>query len=248
MGSIRNKLLLILPAAMLFSQFLPWLLTPLLMVGATYLCYEGGEKIWERVTGHEEHDHLAVEEGPDAETEMVSGAIRTDFILSAEIMVIALNEVADEGFVSRAVILVVVAFVITLLVYGVVAMIVKMDDVGLHLSERASTASQRTGRALVSGMPKLLTALSSIGIVAMLWVGGHILLVGADELGWHAPYELLHHLEEDLHHAVRGIGAALGWLVGTAASAVVGLAVGAVAVTASRSRQLGSQLRRRRAA
>jgi predicted DNA repair protein MutK len=137
-GSIRNKLLFILPAAMVFSQFLPWLLTPLLMVGATYLCYEGGEKIWEKLSGHEEHDHLAVEEGADAEAEMVSGAIRTDFILSAEIMVIALNEVADEGFVSRAVILVVVAIVITLLVYGVVAMIVKMDDVGLHLSERSS--------------------------------------------------------------------------------------------------------------
>ena len=112
-GSIRNKLLFILPAALLFSQFLPWLLTPLLMIGATYLCYEGAEKIWERVTGHEEHDHLAVEEGPDAEAEMVSGAIRTDFILSAEIMVIALNEVADEGFVLRAAILVVVAIVIT---------------------------------------------------------------------------------------------------------------------------------------
>ena len=160
------------------------------------------KKIWERVTGHEEQDHLAVEEGPNAEAEMVSGAIRTDFILSAEIMVIALNEVADEGFVLRAAILVVVAIAITLLVYGIVAMIVKMDDVGLHLSERTSAASQKTGRALVAGMPKLLTALSSIGIVAMLWVGGHILLVGVDELGWHAPYELVHHLEEDVHHAV----------------------------------------------
>jgi predicted DNA repair protein MutK len=241
-GSIRNKLLLILPAAMLFSQFLPWLLTPLLMVGATYLCYEGGEKIWERVTGHEEHDHLAVEEGPDAETEMVSGAIRTDFILSAEIMVIALNEVADERFVSRAVILIVVAFVITLLVYGVVAMIVKMDDVGLHLSERASAASKRTGRALVAAMPKLLTALSTIGIVAMLWVGGHILLVGVDELGWHAPYDLVHHIEQDVHHAVDGIGAALGWLVNTAASAVVGLTVGALAVGAMHVLPLGHRV------
>jgi predicted DNA repair protein MutK len=229
-GSIRNKLLLILPAAMVFSQFLPWLLTPLLMAGATYLCYEGGEKVQELVSGHEEHDHLAVEEGADAEAEMVSDAIRTDFILSAEIMTIALNEVADEGFVPRAVILVVVAFVITLLVYGVVAMIVKMDDVGLHLSQRASAASQRIGRALLAGMPKLLTALSSIGIVAMLWVGGHILLVGADELGWHAPYELVHHLGNEVRHAVEGTGAALGWLVSTVASGVIGLVVGAVAV------------------
>ena len=153
--------------------------------------------------------------------------------------VIALNQVADEGFVLRAAILVVVAIAITLLVYGIIAMIVKMDDVGLHLSERTSAASQKTGRALVAGMPKVLTALSSIGIVAMLWVGGHILLVGVDELGWHAPYELVHHLEEDVHHAVCGVGAALGWLVNTAASAVVGLVVGAMAVTAIQVLPLG---------
>ncbi len=170
---------------------------------------------------------------------MVSGAIRTDFILSAEIMVIALNEVADEGFVLRAAILVVVAFVITVLVYGIVAMIVKMDDVGLHLSERTSAASQKTGRALVAGMPRLLTALSSIGIVAMLWVGGHILLVGVDELGWHAPYELVHHLEEDVHHAVAGIGALLGWLVNTLASAVIGAVWGAVVVAVMHVLPLG---------
>ena len=230
-GSLRNKLLIILPVALLLSQFIPWLLTPILMVGGTYLCYEGAEKIWEKVSGHhEEHEgEPAATVGPEQEKAMVSGAIRTDFILSAEIMVIALNEVADEPFVSRAVILAVVAVGITLLVYGVVGLIVKMDDIGLHLAERDSGAAQAVGRFLVRGMPKLLAVLSTVGIVAMLWVGGHILLVGVDELGWHAPYELVHHLEEAVH-GVGGLGGFLAWLVNTLASALIGLVVGAVVV------------------
>ena len=230
-GSIRNKLLIILPVALLLSQFLPWLLTPLLMVGGTYLCYEGAEKIWEKVSGHHEahEDEPAGAQGEEQEKAMVSGALRTDFILSAEIMVIALNEVADEPFVSRALILVVVAILITLLVYGVVGLIVKMDDIGLHLAERDSGSAQKVGRFLVRGMPKLLSLLSTVGIVAMLWVGGHILLVGVDELGWHAPYSLVHHLEEAVH-GVAGVGGLLGWLANTLASAVIGLVVGAVVV------------------
>jgi hypothetical protein len=160
---------------------------------------------------------------------MVSGAIRTDFILSAEIMVISLNEVADEGLLSRAVILVVVGIAITALVYGVVALIVKMDDVGLHLTRRPSEGAQRLGGLLVRGMPKLLAVLSTVGMVAMLWVGGHILLAGTDELGWHGPYELVHHLEEAVH-GVPGIGGVLGWLANTLASAIIGIVVGAVVV------------------
>ncbi len=144
-GSLRNKILFILPAALLLSQFAPGLLPVILMVGGTYLCYEGAEKVWERVSGHEKHE-LAVENGPDAEKTMVSGAIRTDFILSAEIMVIALNEVADEALVPRAAILLVVAVAITVLVYGVVGLIVKMDDVGLHLAER-QLGARAAGRA-----------------------------------------------------------------------------------------------------
>jgi predicted DNA repair protein MutK len=231
-GSLRNKLLIILPVALLLSQFLPWLLTPLLMVGGTYLCYEGAEKIWEKVSGHHEahEDEPAGAQGEEQEKTMVSGAIRTDFILSAEIMVIALNEVTNEPFVSRAVILAVVAVLITVLVYGVVGLIVKMDDIGLHLAERDSGAAQAVGRFLVRGMPKLLALLSTVGIVAMLWVGGHILLVGVDDLGWHGPYSLVHHLEEAVH-GVAGVGGLLGWLVNTLASALIGLVVGAVVVT-----------------
>jgi uncharacterized protein len=230
-GSLRNKLLFILPAALLLSQFLPWALTPLLMLGGTYLCYEGVEKIWERISGHTEGASEAHEEGKVAdEKEITGGAIRTDFILSAEIMVISLNEVADEGFWSRAAILVVVALAITVLVYGVVALIVKMDDVGLHLAQKQSGAARAIGNGLVKGMPGLLTTLSVVGIAAMIWVGGHILLVGLDDLGLHAPYSWVHHLEEAVHDATGAFGAVLGWLVNTIGSALLGLIVGAVVV------------------
>ena len=230
-GSLRNKLLIILPVILVLSQFLPWLLAPILMIGGIYLCFEGAEKIYEKVTGHHaEHGEPAAIQGADQEKVMVKGAIRTDFILSAEIMVISLNEVAGEGLVSRAAILVVVAIGITVLVYGVVGLIVKMDDVGLHLSERNSGTARRVGLLLVRSMPKLLALLSTVGVVAMLWVGGHILLVGSDELGWHGPYALVHAAEEAVADAVPALGGVLTWLVNTLASAVIGLAIGALVV------------------
>ncbi len=228
-GSLRNKIIFILPAALLLSQFVPWLLAPILMLGGTYLCYEGAEKVWEKLGGHQEQ-HLAVEDGPEAESSMVSSAIRTDFILSAEIMVIALNEVADEALVPRALILLVVAVAITILVYGVVGLIVKMDDVGLHLAERRSPFAQRLGLGLVRAMPRLLTVISAVGVVAMLWVGGHILLVNSAEVGWHWPYDTVHHWEEAVHDAVPGVGGIVGWLLNTAVSAVVGIVVGSIVV------------------
>jgi predicted DNA repair protein MutK len=227
-GSLRNKLLIILPAILLLSQFLPVLLTPILMLGGAYLCYEGAEKVWGKVTGH--HDHHAGKEAAPDESTIVSGAVRTDFILSAEIMVISLNEVVDQPFVSRAVILAIVALGITVLVYGVVGLIVKMDDVGLHLSERSGKGAAELGRGLVKGMPRLLTALTVIGTAAMLWVGGHILLVGTDELGLHFLYETVHHLEEAAHEATGALGSVVGWLVNTTASALLGLVVGAAIV------------------
>ncbi len=161
---------------------------------------------------------------------MVSSAVRTDFILSAEIMVIALNEVADESFLPRAAILVVVAVAITILVYGVVGLIVKMDDVGLHLAERPSALAQRFGLGLVRAMPRLLAVISVVGVAAMLWVGGHILLVNSAEVGWHWPYDTVHHWEEDVHDAVAGLGSVLGWLLNTAVSALIGIVWGAIVV------------------
>lgn len=226
-GSIRNKLLIILPAALLLSQFLPWLLTPILMCGGAYLCFEGAEKIIEKFFGtHATKEVLATEISPEQEKTMTAGAIRTDLILSAEIMVIALNEVSGEPFVARAAIMVVVALAITVLVYGVVAMIVKMDDVGLRLAGTNSALARKVGHGLVRGMPGLLTVIGAVGTVAMLWVGGHILLVGVDDLGWHPPYDFVHHLEVAVRDVTGGAGVAFGWLTNTAASAVIGLVVG----------------------
>lgn len=228
-GSVRNKLLFILPAALLLSEFVPTVVEIILMVGGAYLCFEGAEKIHHRLA-HHEHDegHLpAAALGGEEEDKMIAGAIVTDFILSAEIMVIALKEVIDEGFVSRAAILVVVALLITVAVYGVVALIVKMDDFGLRLVESGRPASARLGRGLVVGMPKVLAVLSVVGTAAMIWVGGHLLIVSADELGWHGPHDLVHDLEDPFHD-IAGIGGVLSWLVNTGASALVGLIVGFV--------------------
>lgn len=227
-GSLRNKILFILPAALLLSELLEWLLTPVLMVGGVYLCFEGAEKLWEAIGSRGDHGEAAAEAVPH-EDELVGGAIRTDFILSAEIMVISLNEVTDEPLVARALILIVVAFVITAVVYGAVAAIVKMDDAGLRLARTGDGPAASFGRGLVRGMPVVMSVLSTVGIAAMLWVGGHILLVGLDDLGLSAPYDAVHRLEHDVHHALGGVG---GWLTNTAASAVLGTAVGAVVVAA----------------
>ncbi|HOA67453.1 MAG TPA: DUF808 domain-containing protein [Phycicoccus elongatus] len=238
-GSLRNKLLFILPAALLLSQFLPWALTPLLMIGGTYLCFEGAEKIWEKISHHPEGHADELHEGGQVadERDIVSGAVRTDFILSAEIMVISLNEVANEPLLSRAIILVVVALAITALVYGVVALIVKMDDVGLNLAARGNGVASRLGRGMVAAMPKVLTTLSTVGIAAMIWVGGHILLLGlhdlSEMLGWHVlalPYEWVHHAEEAVHGATGALGGILGWITNTIGSAILGLIVGAIVV------------------
>jgi predicted DNA repair protein MutK len=230
-GSLRNKLLVLLPAVLLLSQFLPVLLTPILMVGGGYLCYEGAEKVWHRLRPHAGEHTAGAAALPD-EDAVVAGAVRTDFILSAEIMVIALNEVVDQGFWARAVILAVVAVAITVLVYGVVGAIVKMDDVGLHLAAKPGHAVATLGRGLVKAMPRLLAVLTVVGTAAMLWVGGHILLVGSDELGLHALYGAVHSVEEAAHEATGALGGLVGWLVNTLGSALLGLVVGAVVVAA----------------
>lgn len=227
-GSIRNKLFVILPVILLLSELLPGLLTPILMIGGAYLCYEGAEKLWEIVRPQSDDGvaHALDKTAADEDT-LVSAAIRTDLILSAEIMVISLNEVADEGLLSRAVILILVAFAITGGVYGVVGLIVKMDDVGLRLAESGAGAKASFGRGLVRSMPVVLSILANVGIAAMLWVGGHILLVGLDELGVHALYDTVHHWEEAVGDVLGSVGA---WVTNTAASAALGVAVGAVIV------------------
>lgn len=255
-GSLRNKMLFILPAAVLLGQFLPSLLPLILIFGGAFLAYEGAHKVYERLAGHATEAEKEVaptgEFSEEHEKKTIAQAVRTDFILSAEIMVIALKEVVssdpDASIWMRAIVLAVVALLITILVYGVVALIVKMDDVGLHLAGKPSKGSQRVGLALVSFMPRLLAAVSLIGTLAMLWVGGHIFLVSLYEIGGtdvngtdgllagtglgdvlHAPYDLLHHWEEDVHDAIGGaLGALAGWLLNTLVSAIVGLVVGAI--------------------
>ena len=231
-GSLRNKILIILPAALLLSALLPWAITPLLMLGGAYLCYEGAEKVWHALTARE---HSLAEDAAELSSEehertMVAGAVRTDFILSAEIMAIALAEVADEAFAARAAILAVVAVAITVGVYGAVGLIVKMDDVGLHLAGRRNAGSRALGRGLVRLMPKLLAALSVIGIAAMIWVGGGIIVHGLAEFGLGAVEHLIHGAAVAAGHAVPAVEGALEWAVGAAGAGLVGLAVGAVVV------------------
>ena len=231
-GSLKNKLVILLPAALLLSEFLPWLITPLLMLGGAFLCYEGAEKVIEKLGG-EKHGKTLEDEITDPvafEKERISGAIRTDLILSAEIMAIALSEVADETLFTRGAVLALVGIVITVLVYGAVALIVKMDDVGLHLVEKPSSAAKGLGRTLLHAMPRMLTVLSVVGTLAMLWVGGGIILHGFHELGVHGPSDIAHGIEHWVHDATGALGGVLGWLTYAVVSALVGLALGGLIV------------------
>ena len=220
-GSFFNKLVIILPVALLLSLFLPWAVTPLLMLGGAYLCFEGAEKVWEKIVPHEVEnlaEELAELTSSEHEQNMVKGAVRTDFILSAEIMAIALSDVksrADTSIWLEAGTLAFVAVAITIAVYGVVGLIVKMDDIGLHMAGKENGVSQAIGRFLVQGMPKLLTALSTVGTAAMLWVGGQIVVHG---FGFH-PAAFF-----GLHEGV------LAWVVDAALCGIAGLAIGAVIV------------------
>ena len=231
-GSLRNKLLVILPVALALSALLPWAITPLLMIGGAYLCYEGAETVWEAVAEREESlAEVAAElNSVEHERKMVAGAIRTDFILSAEIMAIALAEVASEAFVARAAILAVVAIAITLGVYGVVGLIVKMDDVGLHLAERRASGPRALGRGLVHAMPIVMKMLSVVGIAAMIWVGGGIIVHGLEVFGLDGLAHFIHDLAEAAGHKVPALEGTVSWLVGALAAGLVGLAIGAVIV------------------
>ena len=229
-GSLRNKLVILLPIALLLSEFLPAAITPLLMLGGLYLCYEGAEKVLEKLGGEKHGETVGdpIEDVAEFEKHRISGAIRTDFILSAEIMAIALAEVSSEPLFSRGLILAVVGIAITVLVYGAVALIVKMDDVGLHLAERKDSGSQKMGRMLLLAMPKLLALLSFVGTLAMLWVGGGIIIHGLHELGIHGPSDLAYGLQHIVERASGPLGPILGWLTYAVLSAIAGLMLGAI--------------------
>ncbi|MCW6532150.1 DUF808 domain-containing protein [Sphingomonas lycopersici] len=226
LGSLRNKLVFLLPAALLLAAFAPWAITPILMAGGAFLCFEAAEKVIEALSGAP-HDATTVvtADAQELEERQVAGAIRTDLILSAEIMAIALSSLADQPLVNQAIALAVVAVAITVGVYGVVALIVKMDDIGLALARRPGAALQKIGRGLVAAMPIVLSLISQIGVAAMLWVGGQIIVHGLEQFHL-TPIPLwVHHAAEAARHALGGVAA---WLVSAFLSGVVGLIVGGI--------------------
>mgnify|MGYP001312395069 CR=1 FL=1 len=234
LGSLKNKLLILLPALLALDHFLPAAITPLLMLGGAYLCFEGAEKVLHAFAPHADP---AVEQDFDTkdpahlEEEKVAGAIKTDFILSAEIMTIALATIESPSFVLQAVTLAVVGILITVGVYGAVALIVKMDDLGLHMAATGRTGAGRAlGRGLVLGMPKLMALLSLVGTAAMLWVGGNIVTHGLEVLGWPWLYHEIHHVADLAAHAIPAAQGFFGWLVTATLDGVFGLILGAALI------------------
>jgi uncharacterized protein len=261
LGSLKNKLLILLPAALVLSLLAPWAITPLLMLGGAYLCYEGTEKVFEALWPHRAHEHEAVvaaatHDSRSLEDEKVRGAIKTDFILSAEIMAITLATVPSQSFWLQAMVLATVGIGITAVVYGGVALIVKADDAGVALarSDRPISAlgdrfrsrpsagppswadrlvrpmTQGVGRGLVLGMPVLLKVLSIIGTAAMVWVGGSIIIHGLEEYGLHALAGTLHAAAKYVGPAVPAVAGAAEWSVTAAGSGVFGLLIGAALI------------------
>lgn len=246
-GSIINKLVILLPLAMLLSAFAPWVLTPLLMLGGCYLCFEGAEKVLHVfLPHHEEHEKPKTLDAAHLEKRRVSNAIKTDFILSAEIMVIALSAIESENIWLRGIILAVVAVGITALVYGSVALLVKADDIGLKLSQIGRLAvTRKFGLGLVKGMPGFMKALTIIGTAAMLWVGGSIIIHGLEVLGLDIIGHTIHDLAHAAGHAVPAIEAALSWVVTATLDGLFGLLVGAVIIpVVGAAMALVSRLRR----
>ena len=242
-GSFRNKLILV-PAALLISAFIPWLITPLLMCGGAFLCYEGFEKLAHRFL-HDDTERrqqkLEALSNPSIdivayEKEKISGAVRTDFILSAEIIAITLGTVAAVTFTTQVLVLATIAVAVTIGVYGLVAGIVKLDDLGLALHQRDSATAQRIGNGLLWLAPWLMKTLSIVGTAAMFMVGGGILTHGFHALG--------HWIENTAEHSLElpWVGSVLGGLLPTLMSAGVGIFAGALIFAVI---SLGSRLFRR---
>ncbi|WP_146589246.1 DUF808 domain-containing protein [Puniceibacterium confluentis] len=234
-GSLINKLVYLLPVGLLLTNFAPWLIPPLLMLGGAYLCFEGAEKIFHALfpgDGHAPAEGKTIDDPLHLEEQKVQGAIKTDFILSAEIMTIALAAIPPSGFWMEASTLAVVGILITLVVYGSVALIVKMDDIGLWLAQVGRLGVTRwTGRMIVKAMPGLMKVLTVVGTAAMLWVGGSIIIHGLGQMGWHYPEEVIHHAAvavasltpENMHGAVE-------WITTAAIDGVLGVLLGLILI------------------
>ncbi|MBT1672807.1 DUF808 domain-containing protein [Curtobacterium flaccumfaciens] len=223
LGSLFNKFIIIIPLALLLTAFAPGVLPWLLLLGGTYLCFEGAEKVTEWFGVH----HEGGSDEAVTEPKLVFGAIRTDLILSTEIMLIALAGLdPDLGLWPTLGALIVIGLVMTAVVYGAVALLVKVDDIGLQMMKNSVRRTRRIGARIVRAMPMVFRVISVIGTVAMLWVGGHLVIANLAETVWHGPYDLLHVIE----HALHGAGPVVVWIADTAVSAVAGLALGMVVV------------------
>ena len=236
-GSLKNKILLLLPVALLLSAFAPWAITPLLMIGGVFLCFEGFEKVHQMLAPHDAHAKAAHAASYAVDTraleeEKVAGAIRTDFILSAEIMAISLASITSPGLLTQAIVLFSVSVLVTAGVYGVVAIIVKADDFGVYLAQRGGTLTTAIGQATVYGMPLFLKMLSFVGLVAMLWVGGGIIIHGLHAYGIDGPEHVVQVISDAARATIPHIDGLLAWLAGAITSAAFGLAIGAVTALA----------------
>ena len=231
-GSFKNKFLILI-GAMALSALLPVAITPLLMLGGAYLVFEGAEKILEKISGdhHAEAELMEADTAEELEKRQVSGAIRTDFILSAEIMIIALAQLTDFNIWMRAAALAAVGIVITVAVYGAVGLIVKLDDIGLHLAERKSRGTRALGRGLVHVVPKMLEALAAIGTLAMLWVGGGIILHGLEELHvlTFIPH-FMHGLAQSVAEFIGLLPGVIEWFTNALGASIFGLIIGGIIV------------------
>ena len=234
-GSLINKLFIILPIALLLTWLAPQFLPFLLIVGGAYLCFEGGEKVLENLGWlpghHEEHDEGGATSSEELEKGIVASATRTDLILSAEIMLVSMAGLGGETGIMRVAILIAVAFFMTFFVYGLVALLVKADDFGLHLAKDAIKPEDNrpgpvdnVGRTIVRVMPHIFNVIGVVGTVAMLWVGGHLVIANLAEVG----VPVFHHVLEAAEHAVSGAGGFVTWLVETLLSGIFGVILGAV--------------------
>ncbi|RGP36041.1 DUF808 domain-containing protein [Pseudotabrizicola alkalilacus] len=234
LGSLKNKLVILLPGLLALDAFLPQAITPLLMLGGAYLCFEGAEKVFHALFPHADavvEADLSTGDPLHLEEEKIAGAIKTDFILSAEIMTIALAAIPQGAVWMEAITLAIVGSLITVVVYGAVALIVKMDDVGLHMAATGRTGAGRsTGRGLVALMPKLLAVLSVVGTLAMLWVGGSIVIHGMEELGFGWLGHHIHDWAAVAGHLVPQATAAVEWIAKAVMDGIFGLALGLVLI------------------